>query len=81
MNITLEGQAKTEMAKIRAHAAIEIVRSVADAIKDAGRIPAGTLYAGLMAQGCTLGQYEQLEAMLIRSGVIRKSNDELIWNV
>ena len=80
MSITLEGQAKTEMAKIRAKAAIELVQSVADAIRDAGHIPAGTLYAGLMMQGCTMQQYEQIEGLLLRSGVVRKTNDELIWN-
>lgn len=66
--------------KSKAQLAIEIVRAVADTIKDAGRIPAGTLYAGLMTQGCTIQQYEQIEGLLLRSGVVRKVNDELIWN-
>ncbi|SRR3990167_4138746 len=77
--ITLTGKAKEEMAKIRAKATIDMVRAVADTIKEAGRIPAGTLYASLMTQGCTIQQYEQIEGLLVRSGLVRKVNDELIW--
>ena len=78
--ITLSGKSSNEIAKIRAHAAIEIMRSVAETIREAKRIPAGTIYATLMTQGCTLQQYEQIEGLLLRSGVVRKANDELIWN-
>lgn len=40
-------------------------------------LPAGTVYALLMAQGCTLAQYEQIEALMLRSGVITKKGDLL----
>ena len=78
--IVLEGKAAIEMEKIKAKTAIEIVRAVAETIREAKRVPAGTLYASLMTQGCTLQQYEQIEGLLLRSGVVRKANDELIWN-
>ena len=34
-------------------AALDALRAVADAIRDAGEIPAGHLYAALMGHGCT----------------------------
>ena len=60
---------------------IALVRAVADAIKDAGEIPAGTLYAALMTKGCTIEQYNGLESILIRSGLATKAGDMLRWNV
>ena len=78
--IELKGKAASEMSKIRAQAVIEIVRSVAETIREAKRVPAGTIYAALMTQGCTMQQYDQIEGLLLRSGVVRKANDELIWN-
>ena len=78
--LELQGEAKAEMNKIRAKAAVEILRSVAETIREAKRVPAGTVYFALMTQGCTMQQYEQIEGLLIRSGVVRKANDELIWN-
>lgn len=36
--------------------------------------PSGTVYAALMAHGCTLNQYEQILAALIRTGMIEQSD-------
>jgi hypothetical protein len=34
--------------------------------------PAGPIYAALMAQGCTLEQFEQLMGVLVETGRLRK---------
>lgn len=60
-------------------AVLEIVRAVADTIRDAGSVPNGTIYAALMAKGATLDQHNQIIAMLVRSGLVRQSGDMLHW--
>jgi len=60
---------------------LALVRAMADAIKDAGEIPAGTLYAALMTHGCTMEQYNGLESILLRAGLVTKAGDLLRWNV
>ena len=55
------------------------MKAILDTIRDAGEIPAGTLYAGLMTQGCTLGQYEQIEAFVVQTGLVEKKGDCLRW--
>lgn len=58
---------------------IALLRQIADAITDAVAAagsfgaPSGTLYAALMAQGCTLNQYEQIMAGLVRAGRLTQS--------
>lgn len=60
---------------------IKALKAVADAIietvKGAGPLgaPGGHIYAALMAQGCTLHQYEQIMSGLVRAGKLRKSGD------
>ena len=61
-------------------AAVEIIMAVAETIREAKRVPAGTIYSALMTQGCTIQQYEQIEGVLIGSGIVRKENHELIWS-
>ena len=61
-------------------AALSILRSVADTIKDVGRAPSGVIYAALSTHGCTLQQYEQIVNMLIGSTLVKKIGHELIWN-
>lgn len=39
--------------------------------------PAGVIYAGLMQHGCTLAQYESIEAVLVRTGLVEKKGDLL----
>lgn len=60
-------------------ALIEAVSAVYEAVVAAGPMgaPAGVVYAALMQQGCTLEQYEQIEGILIRSGLLMKKNDLL----
>lgn len=59
--------------------AIKVLRAVCDTIKEAGRVPAGTLYAGLMSMGCTMNQFQNIEGALIGSGLVRKEGQELVW--
>jgi hypothetical protein len=61
--------------------AIEIVMAVAETIREAGEIPSGHLYAGLMEKGCTLAQYDNLIRTLIESGIVRKSGHMLKWAI
>ena len=79
--IQLSKTAQGEMNKIKASVVVEILRGVAETIREAKRVPAGTIYATLMTQGCTMQQYEQIERTLLGAGIVRKENHELIWNV
>jgi hypothetical protein len=62
-------------------AQIKLLRMIADAIIDsvkaAGPLgaPGGVIYAALMAQGCTLAQYEQLMAGLVQAGKLTRHGD------
>ena len=76
--IELTGEAKMEMKKIQARAAIELIKTVADAIKEVGRIPSGHLYAAMM-NTLSLEQYNDLIALLKRTNLIEEANNELIW--
>jgi hypothetical protein len=57
---------------------IQILKQVCDAIVDIVRqsgpkgTPAGTMYAALMTQGCTMNQFEQIMGGLVRAGQLRK---------
>ena len=66
------------MSNMNAKAAVDIIRAIYETVtasKDG--VPAGVLYAQLMTAGCTLRQYEQIEGMLIRSGMVTKKGDVL----
>lgn len=60
---------------------VKALRSICDAIIEAVRAagplgaPGGILYAALMSHGCTLAQYEQIMAGLVRAGMLRKSGE------
>jgi len=60
-------------------ALLQVVLAVREAVAAAGALgcPAGTVYAALMAQGCTIQQYEQIEALMLRTGAITKKGDLL----
>jgi hypothetical protein len=57
------------------------LRQVGDAIiatvRSSGTMgaPAGPMYAALMAQGCSLEQFEQIMAGLVAAKMLRKSGD------
>jgi hypothetical protein len=55
----------------------QIADAIIESVKAAGPLgaPGGTIYAALMAHGCTLNQYEQIMAGLVRAGKLRKSGE------
>jgi hypothetical protein len=54
-----------------------IVDATVDAVKAAGDLgaPGGVLYAALMAQGCSLSQFESLMGALVKLGKVRRSGE------
>ncbi len=63
----------------RASAAVGVLHAVCETIRTAGEIPAGELYAVLMAQGCTLAQFNELVKILTGSGLVSHRGDLLRW--
>ncbi len=63
------------------NAVVEIVKSIIDIIKESGDMgtPCGHIYAALMADGCTLPQYQMLESAIINTGLVEKRFDCLVW--
>ena len=61
-------------------AGIQVVKALADAIKELGSVPSGHLYASVMGR-LSLSQYEQCIGILTRAGIVRKSGDLLIWSL
>jgi hypothetical protein len=59
-------------------AALQTMMAVADAIREAGRIPAGTLYAALMPR-LSAGAFDSMLAQVLRTGLVRREGDELVW--
>lgn len=57
-------------------AAVQIMKAVAEAIREAGSIPSGHLYALLMGK-MSLGSYEKMIDAMQRMGII-KVDDHLI---
>ena len=60
-------------------AGLNILRAVADTVRELGRAPRGTLYAALMARGITLPAYEKIESILVGAGLVRRAGDCLVW--
>ena len=60
-----------------ARKALMLAITTAEAIRTAGQIPSGTLYALLMGQ-MSLAYYEALIDHLVRSGLIRKDDSHLL---
>lgn len=63
------------------NAQINALRAVAaaiiDSVKAAGPTGAsgGVIYAALMAQGCTLSQYQSIMSGLVRAGMLTQNGD------
>lgn len=73
MNIT------REELKAAIPAYIQAVRAFADAIKELGQVPAGTLYAGVMDR-MSLETFERMIGHLVESGVVeRDATHMLTW--
>jgi hypothetical protein len=59
-------------------AAVQVIKAVADAIRDLGSVPSGELYARLMPH-MTLAQYEDIIGILTRTGLIEQKAHVLTW--
>lgn len=60
-------------------ASLQVIKAVADTIRELKEIPSGHLYAQLMTSGMTLNQYQQIISMLKRTGLVSESNNLLTW--
>lgn len=67
----------TTLTQAQAAALRAIVDAVVDAVRAAGPLgaPGGHLYAALMAQGCTLSQFESLMGALVRTGKVTRRGE------
>lgn len=65
------------LSPLQAKALALVVGAVLEAVSAAGPTgaPGGVLYAAMMAQGCTLGQFESLMGALVRAGKLRKQGE------
>lgn len=60
-------------------AALHVARAIADAIRELGEVPAGHLYAQVMAQ-MSLGTFEQIVGLLVDAGLVRRAPSHLlVW--
>lgn len=57
---------------------VEVSRAVSEAIRDAGRVPSGTLYAAVMGM-MTLTTYQRILDLLKEAKLIKEEAHELIW--
>jgi len=58
----------------------QILQAVSEAIREAGKIPSGTLYA-VLCDKMDIGTYNKVISILKNSTVIRESGNVLYWNV
>ena len=59
-------------------AGVEVLRAVADAIRELKQVPSGHLYARLMGY-MDLAAYERIIGVLKNAGLVREENHLLIW--
>jgi len=60
-------------------ASINLVRTVADIIKELGEVPSGHLYAQLMPYNISLQAYETIIRVILSTGLVQQKNHLLIW--
>ena len=68
------------MTKEQISAALNVLTALADVVKELKQVPSGELYARVMSY-ISIQTYESAIGTLIRSKVIRKENNLLIWNM
>ena len=59
-------------------AAVQMLKAVAEAIRELGRVPSGHLYAQLMGF-LSLDQYTKAIDILKQMGLVEEKYHELIW--
>jgi hypothetical protein len=60
-------------------AALNLMLAVADAVRDAGRLPLGSLYATLSGTINSVSAFEPLIRQLTATGLVRREGNELVW--
>lgn len=65
--------------KERLEAAVRALAAVAEAIRDAGSVPSGALYAALLTYGIDLQTYERIVGILVRAKLVSESGHVLTW--
>ena len=68
----------TEQTKQMIGAELNLIRIVADAIREIGSVPSGQLYAYLMGH-MSLSQYQSIIGTLKKAELVRESNNVLVW--
>jgi hypothetical protein len=58
-----------------------VARSIVQSVRDVGTAPAGPMYAALMGQGCTLNQFQQIMAQLVRAGFLTHDADAHTYSI
>ncbi len=61
----------------QAQAVRQVATAIIETVRESGPLgaPGGVMYAALMAQGCTLQQFEGIMGGLVRAGFLRKSGE------
>jgi len=67
-----------EITKEQARAAVEVVTTLAEAVRDLGEVPSGELYAVAMSAGLSLGQYQSVLGVLKRAGLVEETPAHLL---
>ncbi len=67
-----------EATKEQLKSAFTMLTAVSEAIREAGRIPSGTLYAVLMGK-VNIAGYEKMIGILKGAGLVEERSHELIW--
>ena len=62
------------------NAGLQVLKALAEAIRELKQVPSGNLYAQVMNY-LDINAYESAIRTLCNAGVIRKSGDILHWNV
>lgn len=60
-------------------AAIQLLKAVADTVREVGEAPSGAIYAALMEAGISLATYQACVDTLKRAKLVEESNHLLTW--
>lgn len=60
-------------------AAAAVLISVTEAIREAGELPSGHLYATLMSLGYDMEAFQKIVTMIVNTGLVEKRGDLLRW--
>lgn len=64
--------------EVERRAALAIILAVSEAIRELGEVPAGELYALMMAKGMTLAQFEAIIGQLEGAKLVRRESSHLL---